>query len=114
MDGILECQQHGKIHVGAFSYIGRARAFAAGNVSVGRGVQISVNVIILDSNPHPLNGIDRFNEIKSWHEGGFPDVYAHSRSGFVAIHDYVCLGANSVVTKGARPGRGPSSRRATS
>ena len=106
LDGILECYNNGRIDIGPFSYIGKARVFAAGHISIGRGVQISDNVIIFDSNLHSLNGIDRFNEIRLWHDGVFPDVYAHSKAGFVTISDYVWIGANSVITKGIILGEG--------
>lgn len=106
IDGTLECYHNGILSIGEYSYIGRARIFSATDVTIGKGVLISDNVIIMDSDLHPISGKKRYQDLKQWHEGVFPDVYTGIPSKPVKIDDLVWVGANSVVLKGVTIGEG--------
>jgi acetyltransferase-like isoleucine patch superfamily enzyme len=106
IDGTLECYHNGKLSIGEYSYIGRARIYSAANVTIGKGVLISDHVIIMDSDLHPISGKRRYEDLKQWHEGVFPDVYTGIPSKPVKIDDFVWVGANCVVLKGINIGEG--------
>ena len=106
IDGTLECYERGVLLVGDYSFVGRSRIFAAQKVDIGKGVLISDNVIILDSDLHSLSASKRFTEAEAWSKGKFPNVYDGIPSEPVVISDYVWIGANSVVLKGVTIGEG--------
>ncbi len=106
IDGTLECYERGILLVGDYSFVGRSRIFAAQKVDIGKGVLISDNVIILDSDLHSLSALKRFTEAVAWSKGKFPNVYDGIPSEPIIISDYVWIGANSVILKGSTIGEG--------
>jgi acetyltransferase-like isoleucine patch superfamily enzyme len=106
IDGTLECYERGMLLVGDYSFVGRARIFAAHKVDIGIGVLISDNVIILDSDLHSLSASKRFAEAVAWSKGKFPNVYDGIPGEPVIISDHVWIGANSVILKGVTIGEG--------
>lgn len=106
LDGTLECYSKGKIYIEEHSFIGRSRIFASQKVRIGKGVLISDNVVIMDSNLHPISSIKRYGDLKKFHEGDFFDVYSGIESYPVHISDYVWIGANAIILKGVTIGEG--------
>jgi acetyltransferase-like isoleucine patch superfamily enzyme len=106
LDGVLECYSKGRIVVNNNSFIGRSRIFASEKVEIGKGVLISDNVIIMDSDLHSFSGIKRYQDLQEFHNGKFFDVYSNIQSKPVLISDYAWIGANVVVLKGVTIGEG--------
>lgn len=106
LDGTLECYEHGRMEIGPYTFIGRSRLFCAKKISVGAGVMISDNVVIMDSDLHPISGNKRYQDMQEWVEGKFPDVYSNIKSAPVSIGNTAWIGANAVVLKGAAIGEG--------
>lgn len=106
IDGTLECYEKGTLSIGDYSFIGRSRIFAAHKISIGIGVLISDNVIILDSDLHSLSATKRLVEAVAWSKGIFPNVYDGIPGAAVVISDHVWIGANSVILKGVTIGQG--------
>jgi acetyltransferase-like isoleucine patch superfamily enzyme len=105
--GTLECYSGGKLTIGDFTYIGRSRIFARNSMTIGKGVLISDNVVILDSDLHPISASRRFDDLVRWNTNGvFFDVYTGIPGGRVAIGDYAWIGANTTILKGVDIGEG--------
>ena len=106
LDGVLECYSKGKIVIDDYSFIGRSRLFASEKISIGKGVLISDNVIIMDSNLHPFSALKRYDDLVKYHEGFFFDVYTNIKSKPVIISNFAWIGANVVILKGVTIGEG--------
>jgi acetyltransferase-like isoleucine patch superfamily enzyme len=106
IDGTIECYEKGMLSIGDYSFVGRSRIFAAHKIDIGKGVLISDNVIILDSNLHSESASKRFSEAVAWSKGKFPNVYDGIPGEPVVIFDHVWIGANSVILKGVTIGEG--------
>ncbi|OQW89643.1 MAG: hypothetical protein BWK78_07520 [Thiotrichaceae bacterium IS1] len=107
LDGTLECYKHGSLIIGDYTYIGRSRIFVASKVEIGKGVLISDNVVVLDSDLHPLSAKKRYQDLVEWCEKNtFFDVYTNIPNKPLTIHDYVWIGANVVILKGITIGEG--------
>lgn len=106
VDGTLECYENGSLAIGDHTFIGRSRIFAAHKINIGKGVLISDNVVIMDSNLHPFSAKKRALIFDAWSSGHFPDVYTGIPHADVVISDYVWIGANVVMLKGVTIGEG--------
>lgn len=106
IDGTLECYENGSLTIGDYTFIGRSRIFAAHKVDIGKGVLISDNVVIMDSNLHQISSTKRALISEAWANGQFPDVYTGIPYARVVISDNVWIGANVVVLKGISIGEG--------
>lgn len=106
LDGILECYERGTLRIGDYSYIGRARIFAAQKVVIGKGVLVSDHVVIMDSDLHSQRAAQRGKTMVDWQKNIFPDVYTNIKANPLQIGDYVWIGANSVILKGVTIGDG--------
>ena len=106
LDGVLECYIKGKIVINDYCFIGRSRLFSAEKIAIGKGVLISDNVIIMDSNLHPVSAKKRYEDLKNFHNGIFFDVYSNIKSKPVLISDFAWIGANVVILKGVTIGEG--------
>lgn len=106
LDGTLECYEHGRMEIGAYTYIGQSRLFCASRLTVGKGVMVSDNVIIMDSDLHPISGQSRSQSMQEWAQGKFPNVYTNVSSGPVSVGDMAWIGANSVILKNVSVGEG--------
>jgi acetyltransferase-like isoleucine patch superfamily enzyme len=106
LNGTLECYHRGKLLVDEFSYIGFSRVLSAQSITIGKGVFIADYVSIYDSNLHPLSARRRYEDIKAWHEGTFPDVYTGIPSNPVTIANYAWIGTQCVIGEGVTVGEG--------
>ncbi len=107
MDGILACHRHGHLVIGDYSFVGRSRIYCVDRVQIGRGVLISDNVAILDSNMHADSAVQRFESAVAWVEDGrFPDVYTGIDYAPVVIGDFAWIGFGACILKGVTIGTG--------
>lgn len=106
MDGIIEVYKKGKIYVGDYSYVGRARIFCSNNISIGDYCLISDNVCIMDSDLHPFSSEKRVAIAKRWARGEFPDVYSGIVNKPVVLENYCWIGFGTAILKGVRIGEG--------
>lgn len=106
LDGILECYEHGRMTIGPYTFIGRSRLFCSKEIAVGTGVMISDNVVIMDSDLHPMSGHKRYRDMQQWVRGKFLDVYSNIKSAPVSIGNMAWIGANAVVLKNVAIGEG--------
>jgi len=106
VDGTLECYAKGSLTIGDHTFIGRCRIFAAHKITIGKRVLISDNVVIMDSNLHPISAKKRGLISEAWANGHFPDVYTGIPYARVNISDDVWIGANAVILKGITIGEG--------
>ena len=104
LSGALCSQFHGKIEIGDHCLVGpNCFVGAVDSVKIGNYVRISINVIIIDNNNHPVNPYDRkimnsvdySSEYRTW---------KYSVSKPIIIHDNVWIGRNSIINKGVTIG----------
>lgn len=106
IDGTIECYKKGSIIIGDYSFIGRSRVYCATSVSIGKGVLVSDNVCIMDSDLHSYSASERYVGAKAWVDGEFPDVYTSISSDPIIIGDYVWIGFGACILKGISIGTG--------
>ena len=83
----LEVLPGGRITIGDGTYLNRrTEVISAREVSIGRDCRIAWDVVIMDTDQHEIDGIDR--------------------SARVRIEDEVWIGCRAIVLKGVRIGRG--------
>jgi len=83
----LEVLSGGRIVIGDGTYLNRnTQVVAAQEVRIGRDCKISWDVVIMDTDQHPVDGFDR--------------------SAPVWIEDDVWVGCRAIILKGVRVGRG--------
>jgi acetyltransferase-like isoleucine patch superfamily enzyme len=106
LDGTLEVYKNGKMSIGDYSYVGRARIYCANKVFIGEYCLISDNVCIMDSNLHPLSAKKRAEIANNWALGKFPDVYADTPNSPVILENHCWIGFGSAILKGVTIGEG--------
>jgi acetyltransferase-like isoleucine patch superfamily enzyme len=106
LDGTLEVYVHGKMTVGDYSYVGRARIYCANSISIGKHCLISDNVCVMDSDLHPLSAKKRVAIAERWASGEFPDVYADTPNAPVILENHCWIGFGAAILKGVRVGEG--------
>lgn len=103
--GIIISEYHGKVHIGNNCLLGPGCVLGAvDKVVLGNFVRLSVNVICIDNNNHPVNPQDRMimnsvnykTEYKTW---------KYAKSAPIIIHDNVWVGRNSIICKGVTIGK---------
>ncbi|ESS74098.1 acetyltransferase [Methyloglobulus morosus KoM1] len=106
LDGTLEVYEHGKMTIGDYSYVGRARIYCADSVFIGEHCLISDNVCVMDSDLHPLSATNRAVIAERWALGEFPDVYTDTPNAPVTLENHCWIGFGSAILKGVRVGEG--------
>ncbi len=103
--GTIVSQYNGKVEIGHHCLVGPGCILGAvDKVILGDYVRLSVNVICIDNNNHPIHPEDRkimnstnlFSEYKTW---------KYARSAPIIINDNVWIGRNSIICKGVTIGR---------
>ena len=103
--GIIISEYHGNVRVGNNCLLGPGCVLGAvDKVVLGNFVLLSVNVICIDNNNHPVNPQDRMimnsvnykTEYKTW---------KYARSAPIVIQDNVWVGRNSIICKGVTIGK---------
>jgi acetyltransferase-like isoleucine patch superfamily enzyme len=84
-----------KIEIGNDTGLSGAVVFAAKSIRIGNSVNIGVNVMIYDNDFHPLDWFARRLHVKE-----------EIATKPVVIEDDVWIGANAIILKGVRIGRG--------
>ena len=98
--------EDGVIEVGADSVLVGASFMCAERITVGRGVVISYNVTIADSDFHPTDpDLRRQDAIANAPEGD-PSRRPRLESQPIEIHDDVRIGIGAIVLKGVTIGAG--------
>lgn len=102
--GKLYASDGGKIIIDDFTSIRKnCKLFSAIEIKIGKYVIFSDNIIITDSNHHPVSPTDRLLMIKSgWSTESWS--WKYSRKGKVEIKDNVWIGQNSRINKGVTIG----------
>lgn len=106
IDGTLEVYEKGLLTIGDYSFVGRARIYAAQSVSIGEYCLISDNVCIMDSDLHPRSAQARKWIAQNWADGQFPDVYSNVNSKPVVLRPHAWIGYGSAILKGTTVGEG--------
>lgn len=104
---LIVCEKRGRILIGHHNYIGpRTQIRAVEQVSIGNYCMISEDVIIQDSNSHPLSIDGRKKQlIRLLEHNGNKDPYeAKHKPTF--IHDSTWIGARAIILKGVTIGEG--------
>ena len=94
--GVICANEHAKIKIGNNVGISSSVLWAHESITIGNHVNIGANVIIMDSDAHSLNYIDRRNINL--------DLQAKKNKP-IMIDDDVLIGANSIILKGVHVGK---------
>ncbi|NJN10180.1 MAG: acyltransferase [Richelia sp. RM2_1_2] len=106
IDGFLDVHKKGKLFINNYTFIGNSRIFCTNSIVIGKGCLIADHVFIMDSDLHPISHQKRLNDAINFSNGIFPDVYTDIPNAPVVIHNFVWIGANSVILKGITIGEG--------
>lgn len=99
----LECWRGATIRIGNGTYLNRnTEIVAAQLVTIGRNCQIARDVIIMDTDQHPLPGLGIVAEPVAIEDRVWVGARAIILKGVTIGHDAV-IGAGSVVTKDVPP-----------
>lgn len=94
---VLECVKDGRIEIGNNSGLTSTIISARTRVCIGEHVKIGANVRLFDHDFHALGFEDRRDSKRD---------AVNARSAEIVIEDDVFIGANSIILKGVRIGRG--------
>lgn len=103
--GTIVSEYDGKIQIGNHCLVGPGCILGAvEKVILGDFVRLSINVICIDNNNHPINPADRMimnstnnpSEYKTW---------KYARSAPIIIKDNVWVGRNCIICKGVTIGK---------
>lgn len=102
--GALMSQNHGKIYVGEYTWIGNQSVIESVNrVEIGNNTIISTNVFITDNNNHPIS--PEFRRYYSFtKDGDDSKKWKHSSNAPVIIGENCWIGRNSRIQKGVTIG----------
>lgn len=107
---------NGKLKIGNYCSFGSdLKLYCKDSITIGNFVLVSWNCFIADYNPHPVNPVERKNEMIYSNNSLFPNFgkkkllpESEYKVSFetepVAIEDNVWIGANSIILKGVRIG----------
>jgi acetyltransferase-like isoleucine patch superfamily enzyme len=102
--GKLLLDEYGRIEIGENSSIREGCVFYCGNsIKIGKNVIFADNIIVSDTNHHPVSPHDRRLMVKS---GWSTDLWKwkHAKSAPIIIEDNVWIGQYSRILKGVRIG----------
>lgn len=94
---VMECVKDGRIEIGNNSGLTSTIISARTRVFIGEHVKIGANVRLFDHDFHALGFEDRRDSKRD---------AENARSAEIVIEDDVFIGANSIILKGVRIGRG--------
>lgn len=106
-DSVLVCEREGEIKIGDCVFIG-ANSYlrAVRSIHIGNYTLISENVVIMDTNSHPISRKMRRKQVIEfckYHKTN--DIY-EAEAKPVKIGDEVWVGRNSMILKGVTIGNG--------
>ncbi|WP_373478950.1 DapH/DapD/GlmU-related protein [Geminocystis sp.] len=107
LGGLLEVDPTGKLVIDDYTLIMKAIIFCAVKIYIGKGCIIADNVLIMDSDSHPISPKQRFQDSITSSKGihVFPDL-KNVGNAPVTICDGVWIGAHSLILKGVTIGKG--------
>jgi acetyltransferase-like isoleucine patch superfamily enzyme len=95
------------ISIGNNSYVGKNTIIrAAEKIIIGSNVLISHNVMIIDSNSHEIDHIERAEGFKRLIKEGLPTEKGNVKNAPIIIEDYVWISYNVCILKGVTIGKG--------
>ena len=97
----------GRIDIGSWFYLGPGSMIWSSDetgIVVGDRVLVSANVIIHDTDSHPISPRTRFEQTKQVFERGHPSTNPGIRSAPIRIGDDVWIGAGAMILKGVSIG----------
>jgi acetyltransferase-like isoleucine patch superfamily enzyme len=97
----------GKIEIGEWCYVGPGTTIWSSDqtgIQIGARVLISMGVVIHDTNSHPTNPEERFEQTKSIFTRGHPTDELSIKSSPIIIGDDVWIGFGAVIMKGVTIG----------
>lgn len=106
---ILTFRHAGKISIGDWFYVGpNSRIWSSDDVgiSIGNRVLISSNVIIFDTNSHPLDKDERFKQTVEIFSNGHPKEIDSIKSAPIVIEDDVWICNGATIMKGVHIKKG--------
>jgi acetyltransferase-like isoleucine patch superfamily enzyme len=103
---VFNVEPTGFVEIGDGSTIVGGVFMCAERISVGRGVVISYNVTIADSDFHPMRIADRRADARANAPGGDRSHRPRVSTKPVRIEDEVQVGIGAVILKGVTIGRG--------
>ena len=104
--GGFSVERDGLIEIGADSVLVGAQLMCAEHIRVGRGVVVSYNAVIADSDFHPTDATTRRRDAIASAPYRESVALAARRAAPVVIGDRVKIGINAVVLKGVTIGEG--------
>lgn len=102
----LATEENGRIEIGDYSYVYNASIICNMIISIGRFVYIAGNVIITDSDFHPVTPAARMADTIALSPAGNKLNRPPFESKPVIIEDEVWIGFNATILKGVRVGKG--------
>lgn len=97
----------GQITIGSWFYLGPGSMVWSSDetgITIGDRVLIAANVMIHDTNSHPIDPQARFEQTKAIFAKGHPKAISGIRSAPISIGDDVWIGAGAVIMKGVTIG----------
>lgn len=104
---LLTFAHGGRIMIGSWFYLGPGSMIWSSDetgIMVGDRVLASANVIIHDTDSHPIPPKSRFEQTKQIFETGHPSINPGIRSAPIRIGDDVWIGAGAMILKGVSIG----------
>jgi acetyltransferase-like isoleucine patch superfamily enzyme len=115
-NAMIEAYGAGAITIGDSCVIGDNRIYSRGKISIGNRVVTSWNVFIQDFDPHPVDPVLRAKQIEKLSNDFEPRFFGARKyldnidfdfsPREIEIGDDVWLGANALILKGVKIGRG--------
>jgi len=103
----LFCTSSGGIHIGNNTWIGgRSIIRSTKSVIIGSHCLISTDVVIQDNNSHPIDPVERRDQISRAGAGHNIDLWKESDSGEIVIGNDVWIGLRSIILKSVCIGDG--------
>ncbi len=92
------------VHVGARTFIGKSRIYAATEIVIEDDVLISWDVTIVDNNSHSVRYSERSRDVRDWSHGR--KNWQHVKSNPVHIQSKAWIGFGTSILSGVTVGTG--------